>query len=91
MPGTFNWKWISSTYTYDSLKILQHGNSQSEEYQVAPMNLKVGVFNNADFQVVLAPWQWQRTESNSNLGRVGHQSGFGDTTLRIIRGEPHRQ
>ena len=79
--GHFQLEMDFVNYTYDSPNS-QHGNIQSEEYQVAPMNLKVGVFNNTDFQVVLSPWQWQRTESN-NLGRVGHQSGFGDTTLRI--------
>jgi hypothetical protein len=70
-----------ANYTYDSPNS-QHGNTQSKEYQIAPMNIKVGVFNNTDFQVVLAPWQWQRTESG-NPGTVDHQSGFGDTTLRV--------
>jgi hypothetical protein len=79
--GHFQLEMDFVNYTYDSPNS-QHGNIQSEEYQIAPMNFKVGVFNNTDFQLVLEPWQWQRTESN-NLGRVQHQSGFGDTTLRI--------
>jgi hypothetical protein len=79
--GHFQLEMDFVNYTYD-LPSSQHGNTQSDEYQIAPMNLKVGVFNNTDFQVVLAPWQRQRTESG-NLGTVGHQSGFGDTTLRV--------
>jgi hypothetical protein len=79
--GHFQLEMDFVNYTYDSPNS-QHGNTQSDEYQIAPMNLKVGIFNNTDFQVVLSPWQWQRTESG-NLGTVGHQSGFGDTTLRV--------
>ena len=79
--GHFQLEMDFVNYTYDSPNS-QHGNTQSDEYQIAPMNVKVGIFNNTDFQVVLAPWQWQRTESNY-LGRVEHQSGFGDTTLRV--------
>jgi hypothetical protein len=35
--------------------------STSENYQIAPMNLKVGVLNNMDFQLVLMPYQWEHT------------------------------
>ena len=47
------------------------------------MNLKVGVFNNTDFQLVLAPWQWRTHRGQATTGTVEHHSGFGDTTLRI--------
>jgi hypothetical protein len=79
--GHFQLEMDFANFTYDSPN-LQHGNTQSEEYQIAPMNVKVGIFNNTDFQLVLAPWQWERTEANSP-GTVDHQSGFGDTTLRV--------
>ena len=35
-----------------------------------------------DFQLVLSPCQWQRTEDKST-GAVEHQSGFGDITPRV--------
>lgn len=79
--GHFQLEMDFVNYTYDSPNS-QRGSTQSDEYQIAPVNLKVGVFNNTDFQVVLSPWQWQRTESGSP-GTVEHQAGFGDTTLRI--------
>jgi hypothetical protein len=79
--GHFQLEMDFANFTYDAPNS-QHGNTQSEEYQIAPMNIKVGVLNDTDFQLVLAPWQWQRTESG-NPGAVEHQSGFGDTTLRV--------
>ena len=57
-------------------------NVKAESYQIAPMNLKVGVLNSADFQLVLSPWQSLRTE-NRNAGTVEKQSGFGDITPRV--------
>ncbi len=79
--GHFQLEMDFANYTYDSPNS-EHGNTQSKEYQIAPMNLKVGVLNNMDFQLVLAPWQWQRTEDGST-GMVEHQSGFGDVTPRV--------
>jgi hypothetical protein len=60
----------------------ERGNVKSEDYQIAPMNLKVGVLNNMDFQLVLTPWQWERTEDRS-AGTVEQKSGFGDITPRV--------
>jgi hypothetical protein len=55
---------------------------KSEGYQIAPANLKVGVFNNVDLQLVLQPWQSVRVE-DKNVGTVKYHSGFGDLTPRI--------
>src|SRR5579863_6155173 len=52
--GHFQLEMDLVNYTYDSPNS-QHGNTQSDEYQIAPMNVKVGIFNNTDFQVALAP------------------------------------
>jgi len=79
--GHFQLEMDFANFTGDSPNS-QPSNTQSKEYQIAPMNIKVGVFNNTDFQIVLAPWQWKRTESGSP-GTVEHQSGFGNTTLRV--------
>ena len=67
--------------TYDAPNS-EHGNVKSEDYQIAPMNAKVGVLNNVDFQLVLSPYQWQRIEDKT-AGAVEHQSGFGDITPRV--------
>jgi hypothetical protein len=34
-------------------------------YQIAPMNIKAGLLNNVDFQLVLQPYQWQRIEDKT--------------------------
>jgi len=39
----------------------EQGHLVSQEYQIAPMNLKIGLLNNLDLQFELAPWQWERT------------------------------
>jgi hypothetical protein len=58
------------------------GPVRSENYQLAPMNLKIGVLNNADFQIVLAPYQWDRTKTEGS-DKVEQRSGFGDVTPRV--------
>jgi hypothetical protein len=68
-------------FTYDAPDS-EHGNVRSEDYQLAPMNVKVGVLNNVDFQLVLSPYQWQRIEDKTT-GAVERRSGFGDITPRI--------
>jgi hypothetical protein len=78
--GHFQLEMDFANFTHDSPNS-EHGNEKSEDCQVAPMNLKVGVLNNMDFQLVLAPWQWERTEDGA--GTVEHQSGFGDITPRV--------
>jgi hypothetical protein len=79
--GHFQLEMDFANLTYD-VPNSKRGNVKSEEYQIAPMNLKVGVLNNLDFQLVLAPYQWERTEDKTT-GTVEHQSGFGDITPRV--------
>jgi hypothetical protein len=69
-----------ANFTYDAPNS-QNGNVKSDAYQLAPMNVKVGVFNNVDLQLVLQPWSWQQNK-NETTGAVTTDSGFGDTTLR---------
>ena len=79
--GHFQLEMDFANLTYDAPNS-ENGNMQSKGYQIAPLNLKVGVFNHTDFQLVLAPWQWERTK-DEDTSLVGHKSGFGDTTLRV--------
>ena len=67
--------------TYDLPNQVQ-GNIRSKNYQIAPMNIKVGLLNNVDFQLVIMPFQWDRVE-DEKLGTVEKRSGFGDITPRI--------
>ncbi len=78
--GHFQVEMDFANLTYDAANS-ERGNVKSEDYQIAPMNLKVGLLNNMDFQLVLSPWQWQRTEDKST-GIVKRKSGFGDITPR---------
>ena len=79
--GHFQLEMDFANFTYDAPNS-ERGNVKTEDYQIAPMNLKVGVLNNTDFQLVLAPWQWERTEDRS-AGTTEQKSGFGDITPRV--------
>jgi hypothetical protein len=79
--GHFQLEMDYANFTYDA-PTAAHGNLKTEDYQLAPMNVKVGVLNNVDFQLVLQPWQWQRIEDKTT-GAVENDSGFGDITPRV--------
>lgn len=79
--GHFQLELDYANYTYNA-PTAAHGNRKSEDYQIAPMNVKVGVLNNLDFQLVLQPCQWQRIEDKTT-GTVENESGFGDITPRV--------
>jgi hypothetical protein len=70
-----------ANFTYD-VPNSERGNVKSKSYQIAPMNLKVGVLNNVDFQLVLFPWQWERIEDRT-ARTIERNSGFGDITPRV--------
>jgi len=79
--GHFQLEMDYANFTYDA-PTTAHGNLKTEEYQIAPMNVKVGVLNNMDFQLVLSPYQWQRIEDEAT-GTIEKDSGFGDITPRV--------
>src|SRR5579871_6723740 len=72
--GHFQLEIDYGNFTYDAPGP-ENGNLKTKDYQIAPMNVKVGVLNNMDFQLVLQPWQWQRIE-NKTTGAVEKDSGF---------------
>src|SRR2546430_10535624 len=39
------------------------GKARFVAYEAAPMNLKVGLLNNLDFQLVYTPYRWEHTDS----------------------------
>lgn len=56
--------------------------TRTESYAVAPLNLKVGLLNSLDFQLVLPTWNWQKT-TDRVAGTTTKQSGFGDIVPRV--------
>jgi hypothetical protein len=77
--GHFQVEMDFANYTWDS-PAGQPG-VKAKGYQLAPMNLKVGVLNSLDFQLLLSPWQSLRTE-DKNTGTAQRESGFGDIIPR---------
>jgi hypothetical protein len=66
--------WVHDRYTADR--------SDVDSVSVAPVNLKVGLTNRIDLQVVIETYTWVRTKDRVS-GRVARQRGFGDVTMRL--------
>jgi hypothetical protein len=63
-------------YTYDRSK-----HEKVEGLAIAASNLKVGVLNNLDLQIIVETYNLQRTKDR-HTGENARLSGFGDLTLR---------
>jgi hypothetical protein len=68
-------------YTYDRDKS-GGGNVRTRDLAVAPVNLKVGLLNNVDFQLLLDPYVRSKTEDLTTSAKTD-VSGFGDLTTRL--------
>lgn len=77
--GHFQIEMDTFRYGYDS-HLVEDGVDRVESYSIAPMNLKAGLLNNVDLQLVLEPYTHVRTKSDA--GDVDHSRGFGDITVR---------
>src|SRR5665213_2659355 len=64
-------------FTYDADNA---GHGKSVTYRIAPMNAKIGLLNNVDFQLVFTPWQ---LENSWVANKIKQQSGFEGITPRI--------
>ena len=53
-----------------------------ESLTIAPVNLKVGLCNHTDFQLIIEPYVSVRTDDRST-GTVTKNRGFGDITARL--------
>ena len=73
--GHFQLEMDFVTYTHDDTDGVR-----TETWNVAPVNLKVGVLNNVDLQFIYDDYLHGRTEDR--LG-TATQSGFGDLTTRL--------
>lgn len=57
-------------------------NTRVQSYAVAPINFKLGLWNNVDLQLIVESWNKVKTEDRV-AGNITHQSGFGDVTPRL--------
>ena len=60
----------------------ERGNVRVTTFETAPMNLKVGLLNNLDFQLVYTSYRWEETD-NRDTGIIELQSGFDGITPRF--------
>ncbi len=56
--------------------------TRTDAWSIGAVNLKAGLCNQADLQVVIESYNRVRTDDRV-AGRVTHQSGFGDVTVRL--------
>jgi outer membrane putative beta-barrel porin/alpha-amylase len=74
--GHFQVEMDMLAYTYDRSK-----HEKAEGLAIAASNLKVGVLNNLDLQIIVETYNIQRTKDR-DTGMNSRMSGFGDLTLR---------
>jgi len=79
--GHFQIEGDAFTYTHDR-QTRNGADSRVESFAIGPLNLKVGLLNGVDLQVVLDNYSHVRTEDRV-AGTVTKQSGFGDVTTRL--------
>jgi len=79
--GHFQFEMDLATYTYDRDRS-GGGDVQTDGWAVAPINLKVGLTNNTDLQVILDNYGRVRARDRAS-GVTTTQEGFGDTTVRL--------
>ena len=79
--GHFQFEMDLVSYTYDQ----EHEGgvtTRVDAWAIAPINLKVGLCNQVDLQVVVETWNYARTKL-SGAGATLHQRGFGEVTTRL--------
>ena len=60
----------------------ERGNVRSTALEIAPVNLKVGLLNNLDFQLVFTSYRWEKTDNQDN-GTINQKAGFDGITPRF--------
>ena len=70
---------VSYTRNHDSA---DGADTVMDGFAIAPVNLKVGLFNDVDLQVMLDTYN-HVSSRDRQAGTTDHQSGFGDVTVRL--------
>jgi hypothetical protein len=60
----------------------KRGNVRSTAFEIAPVNLKLGLLNNLDFQLVYVTYREQKSE-DLNTGTIEREGGFNGITPRL--------
>jgi hypothetical protein len=79
--GHFQFEMDVLRYSYDRYNP-DRADVRVETVEIAPVNLKVGLCNKADLQLVLQPYLSVRTHDRES-GSVRNTRGFGDTDVRL--------
>ncbi len=79
--GHFQVEMDLANLTYDG-RDSSGTNGPLTSVEVAPMNLKVGLLNNLDFQLLYTSYRWERTE-DPQTGTTQRASGFDGITPRL--------
>ena len=74
--GHYQFEMDILAYTYD-----RTDDETVKSLAIAPINLKVGVLNNVDLQIIVESYNIQRTKDRA-AGTTARLSGFGDLLLR---------
>jgi hypothetical protein len=77
--GHFQFEMDLVTYTHDEERV-EGTSTKVDAWAFAPVNLKVGLCNHVDLQLVLATYNHVRVRSGDVTRTV---SGYGDTTVRL--------
>ena len=56
-------------------------NISSSSLNLAPINLKAGLLNNVDFQFVVAPWSWNKSDESGRA--IEREKGLGSIAGRL--------
>ena len=79
--GHFQFETDLLSYAHDRDKS-GGGDSRTDAYAIAPVNLKLGLLNNVDLQLMLDTYNYARVRDRVS-GTVEKKSGFGDVTARL--------
>jgi len=79
--GRFQIEVDFANLTYDRLNP-EKNNVRFTAFEISPMNLKVGLLNNLDFQLVFTPFRWEKT-NDLDARTVEQKSGFNGITPRF--------
>jgi hypothetical protein len=79
--GHFQFEMDLVSYSYDR-ESAGGVETRVDAFAIAPINLKVGLCNQVDLQVVVETWNYVRTKMSGG-GATVHQRGFGDVTARL--------
>src|SRR5262249_10910302 len=59
-----------------------HNSVSTTSFEIAPMNLKAGLLNNLDFQLLFTPYRWEKS-TDEGTGQSEWRNGFDGITPRF--------